>query len=536
MATLLSPGVQVTEIDASKIVPSVSSTTACFVGSFTKGPVLIPTLITSVDELIEVFGQPYTGNTPFSHDSKWNEWYQAYNFLQYSNTLWITRVVPSSNTKATLDISVSGTGAAVFAKWPGAWGNDISVEVIENTSFISYQDNLDPMDSSTFNDANKNALDASKMASTWLDAAIVVKYKGVINEIHYVSYNDGDLDENGKTAYLPDVLERDSALIEHSSVSGEDFDETAEANLSGGTENAYGVGDIPGAYLEGYETFSNKEDIDIDIVIGNEVDGGQGAATLAETRQDCLAFIGSSIETALNQPASYYVHAIINERKSNADGAFDTDSQFVVLGGNYKLQYDRYTGKDRWINVAGDLAGLRAQTSSNRASWWASAGLERGQVKNVKKLMFNPSQAQRDLLYKFQVNPVVTFPGQGTVVWGQKTATSTPSSFDRVNVRGLFNTVERALGKMAKFQVMEFNDNFTRNRIVSMIKPFLSTVQAGRGIQDFLVICDETNNTPDVISRNQLIVDVYIKPTYVAEFIHLRFTNAGTNAFSEIVG
>ena len=118
----------------------------------------------------------------------------------------------------------------------------------------------------------------------------------------------------------------------------------------------------------------------------------------------------------------------------------------------------------------------------------------------------------------------------------QKTLLSKPSSFDRVNIRGLFNTLERSLAKMAKYQVMEFNDNFTRNRIVSMIKPFLGTVQAGRGIQDFMVICDATNNTPDIISRNQLIVDVYVKPTYVAEFILLRFTNAGTNNFSEVIG
>jgi len=150
----------------------------------------------------------------------------------------------------------------------------------------------------------------------------------------------------------------------------------------------------------------------------------------------------------------------------------------------------RYNDVYRWINLAGDIAGLRAQTNSSRATWFASAGLERGVVKNVTKLAFNPTSAQRDLLYKNSLNPVVTFPGQGTVMWGQKTMLDRPSSFDRVSTRGLFNTLERSLAKMAKYQVMEFNDNFTRNRIVSMIKPFLGTVQAGRGIVDFLVICD----------------------------------------------
>jgi phage tail sheath protein FI len=209
---------------------------------------------------------------------------------------------------------------------------------------------------------------------------------------------------------------------------------------------------------------------------------------------------------------------------------------FCVLIGQYKYQYDRYSDKNRWVGIQGDIAGLRAQTTTNRASWFASAGLERGQIKNVIKFAFNPNQAQRDLLYKVGINPAVQFPGDGQVMWGQKTSLTRPRSFHRVNVRGLFNTLERALSKMARYQIMEFNDTFTRNRIVSMINPYLGSVKAGRGVQDFLVICDETNNTPDVISRNQLIVDVYIKPTYVAEFIQLRFTNAGTNSFSSVIG
>ena len=182
----------------------------------------------------------------------------------------------------------------------------------------------------------------------------------------------------------------------------------------------------------------------------------------------------------------------------------------------------RYNDKNRWVNISGDVAGLRSATNTDRASWWASAGLERGQIKNVIKLAFNPVQSHRDFLYKNGLNPICSFPGQGNVVWGQKVLLDKASSFDRINVRGLFNTLERSLAKMAKYQVMEFNDNFTRNRIISMIKPFLSSVQAGRGIQDYLVICDESNNTPDVISRNQLVVDVFVKPTYVAEFIHLK--------------
>lgn len=161
--------------------------------------------------------------------------------------------------------------------------------------------------------------------------------------------------------------------------------------------------------------------------------------------------------------------------------------------------------------------------------------LNRGLVRNVTKLAANYTAAMRDQLYRNGINPVVSFPNQGIVIWGQKTLLDKESSFNRINVRRLFIHLERALAKMAKYSLFEFNDSFTRNYIISVIKPFLGSVKAGRGIQDYLCLCDESNNTPDVISRNKLIVDIYIKPTYVAEFIHLRFTNAGTKSFSEII-
>ena len=195
----------------------------------------------------------------------------------------------------------------------------------------------------------------------------------------------------------------------------------------------------------------------------------------------------------------------------------------------------RYQDEYFWCNIAGDIAGLRAQTNTNQDPWWACAGLTRGQIVDVVKLAFNPTKAQRDMLYKNSINPVVTFPGQGTVLYGQKTMQSMASSFDRINVVCLFNTVVRALEKMSRYQVMEFNDEYTRNRIIGMIRPYLQTVKGGRGIQDFMVICDTTNNTPDIISRNQLIVDCLIQPVFCAEFIHLRFTNLGVNSFSSVI-
>lgn len=634
MAEFLSPGVFVEEIDASTIAPTVSTSVGVFAGNFVKGPVGEFLLVTSVAELIELYGLPTNSN--------YNEWYQAYNFLQYGNKLYVSRaaningsrtllgVQTSSfvdgegtdtvdltssaglfegqeivfgdleevyvidaivddgagnvsiqvdrpfetviNTSAELSViartsngvaeavSVGGTAPSLDAlgatapyvgslsQWedmeagvaavgqdtklkfvarnPGSWINDVEIAIARDSDF------------GVGNDAFRGiSLDGLfEYVPEEGEIAIAIKAGDNIAETYIVSLDENARDENGKSAFIEDVINNRSAYVfvkdtDPNGSSVESYLESTSQPLyfSQASDSVVQADDLANAY----ELFDNKESIDIDIVIGNEIDAGVSAKNLVETRKDSIAFIGAEYADVVGAKASVAVSNLVTWRK---EGNANFNSMFVVACGNYKYQYDRYNDKNRWINIAGDIAGLRAATSSNRASWFASAGLERGQIKNVKKLAFNPSQAQRDVLYKNSVNPICTFPGQGTVMWGQKTLLAKPSSFDRVNVRGLFNTLERSLSKMAKYQVMEFNDNFTRNRIVSMIKPFLNSVQAGRGIQDFLVVCDETNNTPDVISRNQLVVDVYIKPTFVAEFIHLRFTNAGTNNFSEIVG
>ena len=294
---------------------------------------------------------------------------------------------------------------------------------------------------------------------------------------------------------------------------------------------ANGVATASTDYKEGYSVWSNVEQVDIDIVIGNEADNGKSAIELAMSRKDCVAFVGASAASCVNVTANRATQGIIDERNN----IVNYDTSYAAYFGNYKYQYDRFNDTNRWVNIAGDVAGLRAQTNTTHAPWWASAGLERGQLKNVTKLAFIPTVAQRDALYKDSINPVTSFPGLGNVVWGQKTLQRKASSFDRVNVRCLFNTLERSFAKMSKYQVFEFNDDFTRNRILSMLNPFLEGVKAGRGVADYRVVCDRTNNTPDIISRNRLIIDVFIKPNYVAEYISLRFTNLGVNDFESIV-
>lgn len=462
-------------------------------------------------------------------------------YTKYLNEL---QVIQNASDYESLETSIAfsnpDNALKFIARNPGAWAQEVEICVALPSSFEA-----NAVNPTTFTKryAFEGILvdDLFEYAPTGSEVGIVIKVGSEIKEVFLVSTNPDAKDHNNKSMYVETVINTQSFYV----FAKDNFQTPADTTLvynyatdgylgspatfSYALDSSIQADDLANAY----DLFSNKEELDIDIVIANELDEGVSAKNLADARQDCIAFIGANYSDTVGKKSADAVAKLITWRKS---GAINYNNMFCVANGNYKYQYDRYNDKYRWINIAGDIAGLRAQTSMNRASWWASAGLERGQIKNVTKLAFNPTQGQRDMLYKNGINPIVAFPGQGTVMWGQKTLLDKPSSFDRVNVRGLFNTMERALSKMAKYQIMEFNDNFTRNRIISMIKPYLSTVQAGRGIQDFLVICDESNNTADVISRNQLVVDIYIKPTYVAEFIQLRFTNAGTNSFAQVIG
>jgi phage tail sheath protein FI len=207
------------------------------------------------------------------------------------------------------------------------------------------------------------------------------------------------------------------------------------------------------------------------------------------------------------------------------------------MDSGWKYQYDKYSDKYRWVPLNGDIAGLCARTDNNRDAWWSPAGYNRGQVKNVVKLAFNPQKAARDSLYMKQINPVVTFPGQGTILFGDKTQQTRPSAFDRINVRRLFIVLEKAIATAAKFSLFEFNDEFTRAQFRNMVEPFLRDIQGRRGITDFKVVCDETNNTGQVIDTNQFIGDIYIKPARSINFIQLNFIAVSTGVdFSEVVG
>jgi len=207
------------------------------------------------------------------------------------------------------------------------------------------------------------------------------------------------------------------------------------------------------------------------------------------------------------------------------------------MDSGWKLQYDKYRDVYVYVPCNGDVAGTMVRTDIDRDPWWSPAGYNRGQIKNVIKMAYNPGKADRDQLYKKGINPIVTFPGEGTVLFGDKTMLTKPSAFDRINVRRLFIVLEKAIATASKYTLFEFNDAFTRAQFRSLVEPFLRDVQGRRGITDFRVVCDETNNTPEVIDRNEFIGDIYIKPARSINFIQLNFVAVRTGVdFTEVVG
>ena len=306
--------------------------------------------------------------------------------------------------------------------------------------------------------------------------------------------------------------------------------------------NRIAYGQDPDENPEGYYLFDDPETVDVNLLIGgpdypaaisegDEPDSGYAGKNLkdiADKRKDCVAFLSCPIK---NQ-------ADTDDTKLDKCLAYRTaigSSSYVFIDSGYKLMYDIYNDKNRWVPLNGDIAGLCARADINFDPWYSPAGLNRGQVRNVIKLMFQPRQAARDELYKNNVNPVCTFTGEGTVLYGDKTAQTKPSAFDRINVRRLFIVLEKAIATAAKYSLFEFNDAFTRAQFRSLVEPFLRDVQSRRGLIDFKVVCDEKNNTPEVIDSNRFVADIYIKPNRSINFIQLNFiaTRTGVN-FSEV--
>jgi hypothetical protein len=359
----------------------------------------------------------------------------------------------------------------------------------------------------------------------------------------------------GASNYYPNVLYAQSKFIywvDHLATlsdglakTGTTFDNTVgDAFVVSSTSLASGTDDFTATNAEiatAYEKFNDAENVDLSLLIcgpsqtSADATGDTKATAvmdIASGRKDCVAFIS---------PARADVVGVANAitQTQNVVGFADglPSTSYAVIDSGYKYMYDRYNDVYRFVPLNGDTAGLCARTDSIADAWFSPGGFNRGQVRGAVKLAFNPNQAQRDELYKSNVNSVVSFPGQGTVLFGDKTAQRKPSAFDRINVRRLFIVLEKAVSTAAKFQLFEFNDEFTRANFRNLVEPFLRDVQGRRGLTDFSVVCDDTNNTADVIDRNEFRADIFIKPARSINFIQLNFvaTRSGV-AFSEVAG
>jgi phage tail sheath protein FI len=358
--------------------------------------------------------------------------------------------------------------------------------------------------------------------------------------------------EDGTTAFYKTIINDNSRWVFATNDRAEATTATAAAlansttsltlseSFIGGRDGVTESSTTVAALASAYDLFADATTVDVSLIMAGKAVGASNGAQLAnylidniaDVRKDCVVFVSPQKEDVVGSSVDGSQAAnIVTFRQSLRN------SSYAFIDSGYKYQYDRYNDVYRYIPLNGDIAGLTARSDDLRDPWFSPAGYSRGQIKNLVKLAYSPSKTDRDLLYKNDINPVITQPGQGTVLFGDKTALGRSSAFDRINVRRLFIVLEKTIATAANQMLFEFNDEFTRSQFLNLIEPFLRDVQGRRGITDFRVVCDETNNTAEVVDRNEFIGDIYIKPARSINFIQLNFVAVRTGVdFTEIVG
>jgi len=559
MAFQISPGVNVSEVDLTTVVPSILSTAGAFAGTFNWGPVNQVVLVDSEITLAKTFGDP-DSNSAIS-------FFTAANFLAYGNNLSIVRAVGATSNNATANSSAniqvdnadifeasylnnnnSNTYGAFMARFPGAMGNSLSVSVTDATGFSAWAYKGYFTSAPGTSDFVANAGGANdEIHVVVVDAGgLFTGTQGTVLETYAFVSKASDATLNGSTNYYKQVIFNNSKYVyavdpvdyaNTSATWGQTGSTTfATLNTSKSVTLVNGTNAKPsdGNLETAYGLFQNKENINISLVLTGDADitvQQYVIDNIANSRADCIAFI--------SPPSSNVVNQAGNETTNITAwlAALSRSTSYAVADSGWKYQFDKYNNVYRWIPLNGDVAGLCAYTDTVRDPWFSPAGFNRGAIKNCIKLAWNPSKTYRDTLYAAGVNPVVSFPGQGTILYGDKTLQAKPSAFDRINVRRLFIILEKSIATAAQYSLFEFNDEFTRGQFVALVTPFLRDVQGRRGITDFKVVCDTTNNTGQVIDTNRFVGDIYIKPARSINFIQLNFVAVGTGVdFTTVVG
>jgi len=560
MAFQLSPGVNVSEVDLTTVVPSVATTVGGFAGNFNWGPVDEIVTINNEVQLVERFGKP-DSNT-------FTSFFTAANFLSYGSQLRVVRSAGSTSNNAT---TTFGTGVRIdnrtdyeqnhssgsvnirfAAKYPGSLGNSLKVSMSDaNTaSNWPYVNEFSSAPANTAFAESKN-IEEDELHLVVLDTTGIISGRAntIIEKFGFLSKASDARNSDGTSNYYKDVINSKSKYIWWLSHPTETtnwgqtstwiaqndpdrlFDSLSVTDYT--FSNGSDIQPTQNQVANSYNLFDNPDSIDVSLIMTGKTVGDtvpDQLISIAESRKDCLVFLSPELDDVVDANGNETTN-ILNLRNTI------TSSSFAVMDSGWKYQYDKYNDVYRWVPLNGDVAGLCARTDLERDPWFSPAGFNRGQIKNVVRLAWNPTKADRDNLYKSGINPVVTFPGEGTILYGDKTLLSRPSAFDRINVRRLFIVLEKAIARAARSSLFEFNDEFTRAQFVNLVEPFLRDVQGRRGIFDFRVVCDTTNNTPEVIDRNEFVGDIYIKPARSINFIQLNFVAVRTGvSFNEIVG
>ena len=516
-----SPAVSVREIDLTGVVPNVQSTTGAIVGKFIWGPADQRVLVSNENELVSKFGTPT--------DQTATDFLSAAYFLKYSSALYVVRSAGTSvnatnqitpvaiKNQADWDALTAPTGA-IYAKYPGTLGNNIVVYIADATTFSGW----------TYESKFESAPEEGELHLVVVDLdGSIAGEDEVLEAFSFVSFIKGTKTSQGANNYVSDVVNSQSSFIwmgevaiDADSDGVQFFDGSASTLLLGGTDDFSGTQD--------YSLFSDVDTVTVDFLIASESASLVDLTSIAVGRKDCVVVASPSKDSVFATDPVLALSTWVSDK---------TKSTYVVVDNNYLKVYDKYNDKYVFIPAASSTAGVMAASDASTAPWFSPAGDRRGVYLGVTDIAYNPTKSQRDELYKAGVNPIANIPGSGVVLYGDKTFVSRPSAFDRINVRRLFLVLERSISVAGKNVMFEFNDEFTRAEFVNIVEPLLREVKGRRGITDFRVVCDETNNTAAVIDRNEFVASIFIKPARSINYVQLNFVAVRTGVeFEEIVG
>lgn len=478
-----------------------------------------------------------------------------------------SKLITNDSVYSTTDYLSSNSSVTWAARYPGKVGNSLKVSVCASAAaytswpYALFFDSAPGTSSYASSTGLSTAQDEMHIVIVDEDGQFSGTANTVLERFAYVSKATDAKGDDGSNIYYKDAIYRTSKYVhwlghpDNASMSAANsWGQSVSSLVDAGTtqfhspatvknyslRNATDGKPTTADYTAAWDLFENKETYDVSLLFGGDfgysANATIGVTTLtnnlldiAATRKDCVAFVSPTYANSVTSTAK--VTDVVADRT-----AF-TSTSYAVMDSGWKYQYDKYNDTYRWVPLNADVAGLCVRTDTQRDPWFSPAGVNRGQIRNIVKLSFMPTPGERDTLYKNGVNPVVAFPGEGTILYGDKTMQGRSSAFDRINVRRLFIVLEKAISQASRQSLFEFNDEFTRAQFVALVEPFLRDIQGRRGIYDFRVVCDETNNPPSVIDRNEFVGDIYVKPARSINFIQLNFVAVRSGvAFDEIVG